>query len=235
VKKKTINLTLSLLFLAAGTMVTFAATSYEHCRCNQASPGLGSNQPSTCCSDSSNNSYQNSNPDICCSLVAGVNKVWAGGSANWSTSYCKTPCLCLGTQTKQADYQEDAPGGVCCLSKPVGGGTLGGSCPGACTAGATQWCGGTTYTGVDLGGNGSYLQGYMFQTCGSDCTWGACTCPSQLAYNQCISAGGVWGFQSCNCLCCPPGSTAAWNGTQPNCTSNSNGQMLARLICTPQP
>ncbi|MDR0292177.1 MAG: hypothetical protein LBI01_05385 [Elusimicrobium sp.] len=110
------------LFSAAGTTLSFAASPYEHCRCNQAAPGLPDNT-STCCNDALNNNYQNnsSNKDACCKKVKGAAYSWTGGSAAWSTSYCKTPCSSVScpvgqTQNGQS-YQETT--GTCCAATSV--------------------------------------------------------------------------------------------------------------------
>lgn len=118
------NLTLAAVLFAAAAAL-YAASSYEHCRCNQATPGLGTLQTSTCCNDAANNAFQNSNKDLCCQTVKGTTYAWTGGSVNWSSAYCsaaKTPCpaKCLAgyIRTAGVNYTED---GACCTCQ---GGTV---------------------------------------------------------------------------------------------------------------
>jgi len=105
----------AVLFAAAGTGITYPYGSYAECRCNQATPGSGVNIVSDCCANNWGG-YGNDNDSRCCSDIT---KTWVKARKT-----CLTPCLCLGTQSKLADYQEDIPSGKCCGSAPVGGGGI---------------------------------------------------------------------------------------------------------------
>jgi len=66
-------------------------------------PGLP-NDTYTCCYDSTNNNYQNSNKDLCCSTRLGSSYSWNGGTASWSTSGCGAACTSTYGATQSYGY-----------------------------------------------------------------------------------------------------------------------------------
>ncbi|MDR0291379.1 MAG: hypothetical protein LBI01_01085 [Elusimicrobium sp.] len=140
-KKIIINFVFAaVLFCAAGGASAFAATSYEHCRCNQTTPGLTDNT-TTCCNDAINNSYQNSNKDTCCKNVKGSTYSWTGTGTTWSSSGCTVPDPCAGYTSCKATiggYVTNAqnPAGLCTTC-------CGGNLTGAISQPIT--CNGTSY------------------------------------------------------------------------------------------
>ncbi|MCL2888015.1 MAG: hypothetical protein FWF35_01690 [Elusimicrobia bacterium] len=166
------------LFISAAV---FAATPYEHCRCNQATPGL-TNNATTCCLDTATpaNAYQNANKSTCCMTVSG-GKMWTGGNADFSPSYCKYACpaSCPAGQTRISgvDYYVNSSSECCQAS--------------SCTSTYGSW----TYTTFSCPINNS------LDTCngdaGSSFTCGpndsGKTCTDYIQTGSCTtSQGGSW-------------------------------------------
>ncbi|MDR0291810.1 MAG: hypothetical protein LBI01_03425 [Elusimicrobium sp.] len=150
-KKTIINIFAAVLFFAAGTIIIYAYSNYEDCRCNQSVPGVDLN--------------------ICCALKAGTDKVWTGGGAQWSTSYCKTPCSSLNcsgsTPIKTGNaYQEDSGG--CCKGEDCSSYK--------CTAGSGGWV------------PAADASNYCKSCCGSN----------NFNFNGTVTCGGV-SYINCNC------------------------------------